>query len=184
MRHLLHTFLGKRGLEWGLAFLFWLAWPPVATRAWNEDYAYGLPQERRMCVQRLEPDGLTFTSIEPDADCPPEAKRYIVIFGKEPKGAMALIPTTTSLRFYPPLILNWPAKDRFSANPLWHFTCMAKAELNPLGVKLSLPVYRGEITAHGRVNCLDAEQRALLYCREEMKGESLLETCPLSWSGQ
>ncbi|HEX5033921.1 MAG TPA: hypothetical protein VFW62_05525, partial [bacterium] len=126
-----------------------------------------------MCVQRVEEDGLTFTAIEHDADCPPGAKRYIVIFGKEPKGAMALLPTATSLRFYPPLTLSWPAKDRFSADPLWHFTCLAKAEFNPLGVKLSLPTYKGEITARGRENCIDAEQRALDYCRREMKGDSL-----------
>ena len=184
MRDLLHTFIGKRGSKWGLAFLFCLVLSPTSVWAWNEEYAYGLPQERRMCVQRQEPDGLTFTSIDADGDCPTGAKRYIVIFGKEPKGAMALIPTATSLRFYPPLTLNWPVKERFSATPLWHFTCLAKTEMSPLGVKLSLPIYRGEITAGARENCIDAEQRALNYCRDEMKGESLLETCPLSWSGQ
>ena len=184
MRHLLHIFLSKLGIGWGLAFLFGLLLPVSPAQGWNEDYAYGLPQERRMCVERSEEDGLTFSSIPPDADCPPGAKRYIVIFGKEPKGAMALVPTSTSLRFYPPLVLNWPAKERFSASPLWHFTCLGKTELNPLGVKLSLPSYRGEITSRGKEDCLQAEKRALAFCRKEWSGESLLETCPLSWSGE
>lgn len=182
MRHLLHIFFGNSAIRWGLGFLILAI--PCGLWAWNEEYAYNLPQERRMCVQRVDEEGLTFTSIEPDADCPPGSKRYVVIFGKEPRGAMALIPTSTSLRFYPPLTLNWPAKDRFSASPLWHFTCLGRAELNPLGVKLSLPTYRGEITAHGKGDCLEAEKRALNYCREEMSGDALLETCPIGWSGQ
>lgn len=181
MRHLLHTFVGKGGMGWGLAFLIFAF--PLGLRAWNEEYAFNLPQERRMCVQRAE-DGLVFTSIDSDADCPPGSKRYVVIFGKEPRGAMALIPTSTSLRFYPPLTLNWPAKDRFSASPLWHFTCLGKAELSPLGVKLSLPTYRGEITAPGKGDCLEAEKRALSYCQGELNGSALLESCPIGWSGQ
>ena len=183
MRHLLHIILGKGARCWGLGFLLGtLISSPC--QAWNEDYAYGLPQERRMCVQREDEQGILFTSIEPDADCPPEAKRYIVIFGKEPKGAMALIPTSTSLRFYPPLTLHWPAKDRFSASPLWHFTCVGRAELNPLGVKLSLQTYRGEITSGGKEDCLEAERRALAFCKKEWQGEALLEICPLSWSSR
>jgi len=164
-----------------MAFLLPLLSAPA--RAWNPDYAYGLPQERRMCVKRDAADTIQFTSIAEDEDCPPGSGRYIVIFAKEPRGAMALISTTTSLRFYPPLTLNWPAQEPHSGSPLWHFTCLQKHDIAPLGTKLSLNSYRGEMTFQGKQDCLEAEQRALKFCQDEWQGEALLESCPISWGG-
>ncbi|KAB2840677.1 hypothetical protein F9K50_05370 [bacterium] len=165
-----------------LAMLSWLLLQIPAARAWNPDVAYGLPQERRMCVRRDSDETLLFSAIAEDEDCPAGSRRYIVYFAKEPRGAMALIPTTTSLRFYPPLTLQWPATDhQFSGSPLWHFTCVQKTEISPLGNRMALNSYRGEMTFSGKENCLDAEQRALRFCQEEWKGQALLESCPLSW---
>ncbi|HCU23939.1 MAG TPA: hypothetical protein DF383_02890 [Deltaproteobacteria bacterium] len=164
----------------GLTFFLFFGFSRFAT-AWNSDYVYGLPKERRMCVQRDGEDGILFRSIASDEDCPPGFRRYIVIFAKEPRGAMALVPTATSLRFYPPLVLNWPAGDNFSSNSLWHFTCIQNHEIEPLGYKLALQSYRGEITFEGREDCQAAERRALKFCREEWAGATLLENCPLSW---
>lgn len=157
-----------------------LLWPNPAP-AWNPDVTYGLPQERRMCVQRDPERGIRFFSIQEDQDCPEGSRRYLVIFAKEPRGAMALIPTSTSLRFYPPLTLNWPANEQNSGSPLWHFTCVQKHEISPLGTKVSLQSYRGEITFRGKQDCLEAEQRALRFCQQEWNGGALLESCPLSW---
>lgn len=152
------------------------------SRAWNPDVAYGLPQERRMCVRRDSEETIHFSAIAEDEDCPTGSRRYIVYFAKEPLGAMALIPTTTSLRFYPPLTLQWPAEDhQFSGSPLWHFTCVQKTEISPLGNRMALNSYRGEMTFSGKEKCLDVQQRALRFCQEEWKGQALLESCPLSW---
>lgn len=164
-----------------LIIFLWLLFPLPEAKAWNPDVAYGLPQERRMCVRRDSDESILFTAIAEDEDCPTGSRRYIVYFAKEPRGAMALIPTTTSLRFYPPLTLQWPADHNFSGSPLWHFTCVQKTEISPLGNRMELNSYRGEMTFSGKQDCLEAEQRALRFCQDEWKGAALLESCPLSW---
>jgi len=95
-----------------------------------------------------------------------------------------MLSTSTSLRNYPPLVLNWPAKNEDSGSPLWHFTCVKSEEVSVLDSKISLLRYRGEITANGKSECVPAEKSALQYCHDQWKGESLLETCPLSWGVQ
>lgn len=104
-----------------------------------------------------------------------------MVFAKEPKGALALLPTKTSQLFYPPLTLRWPADQNLTRTPLWHFTCVVKGERDILGSKVSLYRYRGELTASTRQDCLEAEARALRYCQEKLNGEELLEACPLGW---
>ncbi len=154
-------------------------------QAWNPDYAYGLPRQRRMCVQRQAGNQVHLTSILPDEDCPVAATRYIVIFGKEPRGSIALMPTTTDLKFYPPLVLVWPAQEDTTQTHLWHFTCVKPHEVMILNSKISLMKYKGEITATAdKTECLDVEKRALKYCQDKFEGEELLESCPLGWGVQ
>jgi len=156
-----------------------------SSQAWNPDYAYGLPKQRRMCVKRDGPNTLTFTSIQSDEDCPPTLGRYIVVFAREPKGAIGMVKSSTSLRVFPPLVLSWPANNEESGSPLWHFTCVKAEEMPVLDSKVSLMRYRGEITSRGgRTDCSSAEKNALKYCQDQWKGESLLETCPMSWGAQ
>ncbi len=147
--------------------------------AWNPDYAYNLPQQRRMCVKRDSDETIRFYSILSDEDCPPDARRYLVVFAKEPPGGIALVPTTTSLRYYPPLTVQWPPKEKLSSTPLWHFTCLKNEELEVLDSKIPLQSYRGEITSSGKLDCFSAAERALKYCKKEYQGDSLLEQCPL-----
>jgi hypothetical protein len=150
-------------------------------RAWNPDYAYDLPKQRRMC-QRLEPDGSIFLhSILSDEACPQGEQRYLVVFAKEPRGAMALLATKTAEIFYPPLTLKWPPDENFTRNQLWHFTCVKSDEKDVLGSKVTLYKYLGEMTADVRQDCLEAEDRALHYCQEQYKGDELLEACPITW---
>lgn len=148
--------------------------------AWNPDYAYGLPKKRRMCVRREGPNNILFYSIYTNEDCPTPAKRYIVVFGKDPRGSMALMRSTTSQRFYPPLTLQWPTDNNPSRTRLWHFTCVKLNEKDVLGSKVELYQYLGEVTSDGKQECFEAEERALTYCKTQLKGESLLENCPIS----
>ena len=164
-----------------LGLFFLLPCLPKVTEAWNPDYAYDLPKQRRMCVHR-EPDGsLFFSSILTDEDCPHGETRYLVIFAKEPRGAMAMIQTTTDQIFYPPLTLKWPPDDTASRTQLWHFTCVKAGEKEILGSKVKLYQYLGEMTANVQQDCLEAEGRALRYCQEHFKGEALLEACPIGF---
>lgn len=154
---------------------------PRENQAWNPDYAYELPKQRRLCLQR-EPNGsLFFYSVEPEEECPEGQSRYLVIFAKEPHGAMALLEIKTSQFFYPPLTLKWPPDETFTRNQIWHFTCVQAGEKEILGSKVTLYKYLGEMTANIQQDCLEAEGRALRYCQEQFKGEQLLETCPLTW---
>jgi len=57
------------------------------SQAWNDDYAYGLPKQKRMCVKRDADQTVLFTSVYSEEDCPEGSQRYIVVFGREPKGA-------------------------------------------------------------------------------------------------
>lgn len=164
-----------------LALFFFLITLPLPTRAWNPDYAYDLPKQRRMCVRREGTDSVILYSISADENCPPEEQRYLVVFAKEPKGAVALLKTTTSHHFYPPLTLKWPPDPNTTAGQLWHFTCVKAGEREILGSKVRLFQYLGEMTADVKQDCLAAEGRALRYCQEELKGEELLETCPIAW---
>jgi hypothetical protein len=150
-------------------------------RAWNPDYAYDLPKQRRMCVRREKDDTVFFYSILSDEECPPTEARYLVIFAREPRGAMALLETNTSQKFYPPLTLKWPPDEKISQSRLWHFTCVKLGEKEILGSKVQLYRYMGEMTSDVRQDCLEAEERALQYCQKEYKGEELLEQCPITW---
>jgi hypothetical protein len=152
-------------------------------QTWNPDYAYDLPRQVRMCVKRVE-DKIQFSSVAPEAECPAGSRRYLIVFGKEPRGAMALMPIATAQRFYPPLVLSWPEKEGFNSNPLWHFTCVKTHELNLLESKITMKDYKGEITSRKGEDCLEASARALKYCQEEYQGDELLEKCPLSWGVQ
>lgn len=160
-----------------LGAFFW----PLGARGWNPDVAYGLPLQRRMCVSREVDDTVHFSSVSPQETCPPGARRYVVVFGKEPRGSVAMLPITTAQRFYPPLVLSWPEREGFNGNPLWHFTCIETQEINLLESKLTVMGYRGEITTNGSKDCLEAQQRAMKYCETEWQGDDLLEKCPLSW---
>lgn len=160
-----------------LGLFFW----PLGARAWNPEYAYGLPLQRRMCVNRETEDAVHFSSVSMDETCPPGSRRYVVVFGKEPRGSIALMPITTAQRVYPPLVLTWPERPGFNGTPLWHFTCVETRELKLLESKLTVVGYRGEITSNGARECLDAQKSALLYCQEEWQGDDLLEKCPLGW---
>ncbi len=152
--------------------------------AWDPDYAYGLPKQRRMCVHR-EPGGtLLFSSILPDEDCAVGSRRYIVVFGRDPAGSIGLLPSSTSLKFYPPLVLSWPVGNEYSGSPLWHFTCVKPEEIEVLQSRISLLRYKGEITSGGKKDCAEAQRRALKYCQQEWEGESLLEDCPVGWGIQ
>ncbi len=158
-----------------------MLWPPPLL-AWNPDVAYGLPKQRRMCVKREGPDTLHFFSILHDEPCPEDARRYIVVFGKEPRGSIGLIAASTSHKFYPPLTLAWPVIGaEFSGSPLWHFTCVKPEQIDLLQSPIELLRYRGEITSTGKKDCLEAQGRALKFCQEEWKGEKLLEECPIGW---
>lgn len=152
-------------------------------KAWDPDYAYDLPKQRRMCVERLPKGKVKFSSIFSDEECPKTAQRYIVIFAKKPRGAMGLIGATTSQKFYPPLTLKWPTKKNPSRTQLWHFTCVTLGERRVLDSKIQLYEYLGEYLADDKVPCLEAENRARKYCEETLKGQILLEACPIPWGG-
>jgi hypothetical protein len=155
---------------------------PSQAFSWNQDYAYGLPKQRRMCVKHETPDTLVFSSVFSDERCPPGSRRYVVVFGREPRGSMGLLAVSTAEKFYPPLTLTWPAQaPEFSGSPLWHFTCVKPHEVLLLESPIDMLSYKGEITFTGKKDCLEAQQRALEYCREEWRGEALLENCPLGW---
>jgi hypothetical protein len=134
-----------------------------------------------MCARREGHDSIFFYSILSEETCPPTEQRYLVVFAREPKGAVALLATTTSRNFYPPLILKWPPDERISQGQLWHFTCVKSGEKEILGSKVVLYRYLGELTGDVRQDCMSVEARALRYCQEEFKGETLLEACPISW---
>lgn len=164
-----------------LFFLLFLGSIPPAP-AWNPDAAYGLPKQRRMCVKRLPQGRIAFNSIASDEDCPPGETRYVVIFAKEPRGALALVKSTTSQKFYPPLSVQWPARKDSTRTSLWHFTCVGEEVWEILGSDLEMLKYKGELTSPQKdSSCSEAEVRALQYCQEHLGGESLLETCSLSW---
>jgi len=38
----------------------------------------------------------------------------------------------------------------------------------------------GEVTSDAKQECQEAESRALIYCKKQLKGEVLLENCPIS----
>jgi hypothetical protein len=154
---------------------------PRKVHAWNSDYAYDLPKQRRMCVRRVEGKQVEFKAIFSDEDCPKDAKRYIVVFAKEPRGALALVASTTSQKFYPPLTLKWPTAQNPTRTHLWHFTCVGLEEKDVLGSKIHLYRYLGEVTFKASQQCLDAEARALNYCQEQLKGQTLLENCAIPW---
>ncbi|MDX1387160.1 MAG: hypothetical protein R3257_06185 [bacterium] len=158
---------------------FLLGFSPA--QAWNPDYGYGLPKQRRMCVKSMGDGRVQFRAILSHEDCPQESRRYIVIFGKEPRGAIGLLKSSTSQKFYPPLTLKWPTEKNPSRTELWHFTCVTMGEREILGSKVSLYKYLGEITAQADKDCLEVEARALQFCQKELKGESLLESCLISW---
>jgi hypothetical protein len=163
-----------------LVLLFFLG-TPSPVWPWNPDYAYDLPKQRRMCARRETDDSIYFYSIPAEANCPTTEQRYLVVFAKEPKGAIALLPTTSSRDFYPPLTLKWPPDTNPTAGQLWHFTCVKSGEKEILGSKVVLYQYLGELTADVKQDCLSAEARALRYCQEQYKGETLLEACPIAW---
>lgn len=154
---------------------------PATAQAWNPDYAYDLPKQRRMCVRRIEDKQVEFKAIFADEDCPKDAKRFIVVFAKEPRGALALVPSTTSQKFYPPLTLKWPTDQNPTRTHLWHFTCVDLEEKDVLGSKIHLYRYLGEVTFKASQQCLEAEARALNYCQEQLKGQTLLENCSIPW---
>lgn len=162
----------------GLFFLF-----PLKSWAWNPDYAYDLPKQRRMCVQRLGKGQVKFSAIFSDEDCPDTSKRYIVVFARNPRGAIGMIRATTSQKFYPPLTLKWPTKKNPSHTALWHFTCVSLGERQILDSKIQLYQYLGEYLANDKVPCTEAESRARNYCETQLKGQSLLESCPIPWGG-
>ncbi|MDX1386033.1 MAG: hypothetical protein R3257_00480 [bacterium] len=149
--------------------------------AWNPDYAYDLPKQRRMCVRRVQGHEVEFKAIFSDEDCPKEARRYIVVFAKEPKGAIGLVASTTSQKFYPPLTLKWPTDQNPTRTQLWHFTCVEVGEKNVLGSKIQLYRLRGEVTSKISQQCIEAEARALRYCQDKLKGQTLLENCSIPW---
>ena len=172
-------------------FRFSVLWPNMfllgafllglnSASAWNPDYAYELPKKRRMCVRRDGQHGILFYSIFSNEDCPAKSKRYIVVFGKEPAGSIALIRSTTAQKFYPPLTLQWPTDNNPSRTRLWHFTCVKLGEKDVLGAKIQLYQYLGEVTSDAKQECQEAESRALIYCKKQLKGEVLLENCPIS----
>lgn len=152
-----------------------------SARAWNPDYGYGLPRQRRMCAKRESATSVHFYSIAPNEDCPQGSSRYIVVFGRRPRGSMALIRSTTSHKFYPPLTLTWPWEAKKSRQHLWHFTCVQHEERDVLDSKVRLFRYKGEITSGSKYECGEAEIRALKYCQDNLKGEELLESCPIPW---
>lgn len=159
-----------------LGELFFLPRPALG---WNPDYAYGLPKQKRMCLHRESAQSLHLYPISSEEDCPAGDNRYIVVFAKEPQGAMALVPSTTSQQFYPPLTLNWPPDESKSMDRLWHFTCVQTLEQEVLGSKVQLMKYRGEITSRTSEACWEAKERALKFCQDHMEGEELLENCSL-----
>lgn len=156
-------------------------WGISPVRAWNPEYAYGLPKLRRMCVTRPEKDLVHLRAIAPDEDCPEGSTRYVVAFAKEPRGSMALVRSATSQHFYPPLTLTWPPEARLSRTQIWHFTCVESSERPVLDTTVRLMRYKGEITSDKKNECMEAERRALEYCIEELKGQSLLESCLIPW---
>lgn len=162
-----------------IALIFLLS---SSAEAWNPDVAYGLPKQRRMCVQRDAEGTVTFTSVPPDEQCPDGTQRYVVVFGKEPKGAIGMIASSTSHKIYPPLTLEWPAHSKeFSGSPLWHFTCVKPAQITVLEMPVEMLSYKGEITSNGKKDCSEAQARALKFCQEQWRGESLIENCPIGW---
>lgn len=154
---------------------------PFPAQAWNPDYSYNLPLQRRMCVKRTGTHKLKFYSITMDQDCPKGSSRYVVVFGRNPPGSIALLASTTSQKFYPPLTLEWPPEPKLRNNKLWHFTCVELGEKQLLDSKVQLYQYKGEITAEGKKECVEVEKRALQYCQETLKGKTLLESCPIPW---
>lgn len=148
-------------------------------QAWNPEYGHGLPRQRRMCAKRDSAQTILFYSILPDEDCPKGTTRYVVVFGRKPRDSMALIRSTTSLKFYPPLTLTWPSEQKKSRTSLWHFTCVLSEEREILESKVRLFKYKGEITSENKHRCAEAQQRALTYCQNQLKGEELLESCPV-----
>lgn len=173
--------MNRSGILLAMLWLILMLATPFRLHAWNPDVAYGLPLQRRMCVERSGTDTVRFFSVAEDEECPETSRRYVVVFGKEPRGALALLPIATSRKIYPPLVLSWPERAGFNGNPLWHFTCVQNHELSVLESKLTVFGYRGEITSNGAKDCLEAQTRALKYCQEEWQGNDLLEKCPLSW---
>jgi hypothetical protein len=165
----------------GLFFFLVLFTHSPKLPAWNPDYAYDLPKQRRMCVRREGHASVFFYSIASEENCPATERRYLVVFAREPKGAVALLATTSSRDFYPPLTLKWPPDENPTAGQLWHFTCVKTGEKDILGSKVQLYQYLGEMTANATQDCLAAEGRALRYCQEAFKGEALLEACPIAW---
>lgn len=151
--------------------------------AWNPDVAYGLPKQRRMCVKRLGQGQVQFRAIGLEEDCPAGERRYVTIFAKEPRGALALVKSTTAGKFYPPLGLQWPSKQSPTRTRLWHFTCVGEEIWEILGSELHLNKYLGEMTLPTKESsCSEAEARALSHCQKRLKGDRLLENCGFEWS--
>ena len=171
----------KPGLFVSSAVLAFLAFFASQLWAWNSDYAYGPPQQRRLCVKRIAENRLRFSTISEEEDCSSGSQRYIAVFSPRPEEGIGLIPSASSARFYPPLTASWPQNKEQSIAKLWHFTCVKRESIEMLKSEVELMRYRGEITADGKNYCESVRLEALRFCQDEWKGEELLEACPDTW---
>ncbi|MCP5468163.1 MAG: hypothetical protein H7A32_02715 [Deltaproteobacteria bacterium] len=149
--------------------------------AWNPDYTLFIPQQSQVCIDQEASDKVKVHEVAFDERCPPGQQRYLALFSREPRGAMALIPITSSMQFYPPLSIQWPPDPQLSKNQIWHFTCIRKFQKKILDQVVDLKSYKGEITADSQISCEEAHQQALDYCINEYKGNALLEDCLMAW---
>ncbi len=148
---------------------------------WNPDYTLTLPKQTQVCVQKDSEAKVNIKEVAFDEPCAAGQQRHLIIFSREPKGGMALVPITSSMKFYPPLTIQWPPEPRFSSTQIWHFTCVKNFQKKIMDQVVDLKAYKGEITANSDIQCEEAHKHALDYCQNEYKGNAILENCLMAW---
>ncbi len=154
---------------------------PLLLKSWNEDYnPENLPASRTVCVKKIEnirKESMTARSLQADESCLENEDRYLLVVGKEPKGAMALIPILTKTKYSPTWGISWPSKEQ--NNPtLWHFTCLKSLPIQLLGVETKRFQHAGEITTPFKnQSCELALIMAKTVCIDQLKGDEIFERC-------
>ena len=155
---------------------------PAISGAWNEDYTIPPPAPRGVCIKNLSDilknNPVSVRTVSSEEGCNADEIRYQWVFGKEPKGSMALIPMKTVRDTLPPSVPAWPANENASKQRIWHFTCVATVEKQILGTAMKTYVFKGEITASSKYqSCESAYTMAQAACADQMGGNDLYEQC-------
>ncbi len=159
----------------------WLCWPQPAL-AWNEDYTLSAPRDREACIKNLnniwKNSSVDIRFISQSETCSPEEIRYRWVYGKEPKGSVALLPKKNLENTYPPLVSSWPSNENSGGPRLWHFSCLGTVAKELLGTSMQGYTFKGEITAPAKYqSCEAAFTMAQGVCVNQLGGSELYEQC-------